>query len=363
MIKEKIEYIASIAVPPGETLKEQIDSMGMTQVELAKRTGLTTKHINEIIKGKSPITQETSLKLEYVLGIPASFWNNLEANYQETKARIKAREEINNEMVIAREVPYPEIAKLGWIPSTRDIEEKVMNLRTFFGVASLNLLPETIKGAFAFRISEKYEASNYSLATWLRKGEIEAERIATETFNKSKLKKLIPKFRELTLEAPDVFYPKMVELCASCGIALVLVPHISKTYACGATNWVKSDRAIVQLSVRGARADIFWFTFFHEIAHIILHDRKEFHLQESKSGVCIEDEADNQAGNWLIPPEEYGKFVSTASYSHRENILLFAEQIDIHPCIVVGRLLHDKKIEYHQYNDLRPSFVIVSNKK
>lgn len=357
-----MEYIASIAVPPGDTLKEFLESNNMTQVELATRTGLSKKHINEIMKGKSPISQETSLKLEHVLGLPASFWNNLETNYRETLARIEALEKIDKEKEIAREIPYAEIARLGWVIPTRKLEEKVLNLRSFFGVASLELISNITNTSCAYRISESYEASDYSLAAWLRKGKIETTKIKTEKFNKKKLASLIPEFRKLTLEDPEVFYPKIVELCASSGIALVLVPHLQKTYVHGATNWANKEKAIVQLSVRGKRADIFWFTFFHEIAHIILHDDKKLHLQSiQRSDDLCEYEADIQARNWLIPPKRYDEFVKKELYSKKENILFFAEEIGIHPSIVVGRLCKDEKIKFSQYSDLRPSFEIVSS--
>ena len=71
------------AVPPGETLKETLETIGMSQAELAERTGRPKKTINEIIMGKSAITSETALQLERVLGVPASFWNNLERNYKD----------------------------------------------------------------------------------------------------------------------------------------------------------------------------------------------------------------------------------------------------------------------------------------
>lgn len=361
MAKKRMEYIPSIAVPPGETLREYLKNVEMTQVDLARRTGLTPKHISGIIKGTAPITQETALKLEYVLGVPASFWNNLEVNYRETLTRLKAEEDIAKEEDIAREIPYADIARLDWVEPTRRANEKVVNLRSFFGVASLTLLPEVFEKNFAFRISDNFDASNYALATWLRKGEIEAKKIQTEPFNKNKLERLIPTFRSLTLEDPKIFFPKMVQLCASCGIALVLVPLIPKTYICGATNWVKPDKAIVQLSVRGARADIFWFTFFHEVAHIMLHDEKENHLQGDKNDEYIEDGADNQARDWLISPELYKEFVQNKSYTSEENVKQFARQIGVHPCIVVGRLANDKKIKFSQYSHLRPSFQIVNN--
>lgn len=356
MVNKRDDFTPVVAIPPGETLKENLDYINMSQKELSERTGISIKHINEIIKGKSPITQETALKLEYVLGIPANFWNNLEANYRDTLARIKDEDELETEFDIAKEIPYSVIAKLGWVNPTKDIKEKVKNLRSYFGVSSLKQVPLVFSGAF--RKVDSKNTSSYALAAWLRKGLLISNSIQTETFNRSKLKKLIPTFRELTNKDPKEFYPEMNNLCASCGIALVLVEHIPKTYACGATQWVNANKAIIQLSVRGAKADIFWFTFFHELAHILLHENKEFHLQEFQKDCASEDEADNYASNWLIPIDEYKKFLKT-DYRDKNNIKLFAQKINIHPCIVVGRLCHDNKTEFKYYNDLRPSFIIV----
>jgi len=358
MVRKRDDFTPTIAIPPGETLKENLKYLGMTQYELARRTGLSPKHINEIIKGKSAITEETALKLEYVLGIPASFWNNLESNYQETLARLKDDKELEEEYEIAKKIPYSDMSKYHWVENTKDKKARVRNLRSFFAVSSLKQVPLVISGAF--RKSDGPNTSSYALAAWLRRGILLGSKIKTEPFNKQNLKKLIPCFRELTTKNPDEFYPEMVELCASCGIALVLVQHLPKTYACGATQWINAYKAVIQLSIRGSRADIFWFTFFHEIAHIILHDKKEFHLQESNENKCDEGEADEHASNWLIPPSEYENFVESGVYN-RSSIISFSKKIGVHPCIVVGRLLHDKKIEYTHFNDLRPSFCISNN--
>jgi len=72
-----------IAFSPGETLLETIDALGMSQAELAARMKVTEKHINLIIKGEASLTEEIALKLERVLGIPASFWENLEHQYRQ----------------------------------------------------------------------------------------------------------------------------------------------------------------------------------------------------------------------------------------------------------------------------------------
>jgi addiction module HigA family antidote len=85
----KSAFRPNYAVPPGDTLKETIDAMGMTQAELAQRTGRPKKTINEIIKGKAAIMPDTAIQFERVLGVPASFWNDLERNYRETLARLE----------------------------------------------------------------------------------------------------------------------------------------------------------------------------------------------------------------------------------------------------------------------------------
>jgi HTH-type transcriptional regulator / antitoxin HigA len=85
----KISCQPKYAIPPGETLRETLEAIGMTQAELADRMDRPKKTINEIIAGRASITAKTALQLERVLGISASFWNNLERNYQETKTRPK----------------------------------------------------------------------------------------------------------------------------------------------------------------------------------------------------------------------------------------------------------------------------------
>jgi HTH-type transcriptional regulator/antitoxin HigA len=82
------------AITPGETLRETLEAIGMTQTELAHLAGFPTKTINKIVTGNAVFTADTAFQLERVLEIPASFWNNLEKNYQETKARLKEEEEL-----------------------------------------------------------------------------------------------------------------------------------------------------------------------------------------------------------------------------------------------------------------------------
>lgn len=356
MIKEKNKYFADIAIPPGETLLETIDSLDMSQADLARRMGMSRKTINEIIKGVAPITSETAVKLENVLGAPASFWINLEANYQEAIARINQEKAINDEIEIESEIPYAEMARLGWIDKTRNKKEKILNLRNFFAVSSLKLIPDTIE--VAFRKSDRETVSPYALAAWLRKGEIEAANISTCYFNKDKLVKLIPKIRILTKQEPEIFIRKLSELLSDCGVALVVEQHLSKTYVNGATKWLNKNKVLLQLSLRCSFADIFWFSVFHELGHIIKHGKKEVFLEKSKCMISnkLEKEADEFASNTLIPNKDYKIFIKNEGYKHENDIKKFADSLDIAPFVVVGRLQHDGFLGYNQYSNLRPRF-------
>ena len=126
-IKDFEEYV----IAPGETIEELLESHCMTQTDLANKTGINKKTINEIIKGKAPITQSTALKLEYVFDIPASFWNNLESNYRESLERKADLEKIKKDEKYLVNIPYQEMAKRNWdfLEKTRSTTEKIINLR------------------------------------------------------------------------------------------------------------------------------------------------------------------------------------------------------------------------------------------
>jgi len=353
MTTKNIGFNPDIAISPGETLQEFVDSLAMTQVDLAKRTGLTTKTINEIIKGKAPITQETALKLESVFGTPASFWNNLEASYQENRARLQAEKDIEDETCIARLIPYPELARRGFVKPTSNVKEKVVNLRQFFGVASLKYIPDILP--VAFRKHDKASSSHYALASWIRMGELLAGDIKTLDFNEKKLKEMITKFRELTMLEVDDFIPRLSALCASCGIALVIVQHLPKTFAHGATKWLHPNKAMIQLSTRYQYADIFWFSFFHELGHILLHSKKEAFAETGEKNK-EEAEADQFASDYLIASTKYKNFISKNRFS-RDSIIKFADEVGIDPGIVVGRLHHDQKIPWGGFQEMQRKFL------
>jgi len=338
-------YQPSIAIHPGKTLQDTLNASNITQLDLAQRTGLTPKHINEIVQGKASISTDTALKLSAVFGMSANFWNNLQRNYEETVTRLQMEEKLAQETSLLSNFScFSELVKWKYVEPACSPKEKVSRLLNFFGVSSLEFVPK-VQGV-AFKKSERGKVSNECIAAWLRCGELGAQRIETKEFNKEKLIATLDDLRKLTKEDPVVFQQKIIDICGSCGVAVAFVPHFKNTCVNGMTRWLTSNKAMIQLSLRGSYDDIFWFTFFHELGHLVKHGKKdqfvEFDKKEHKESNEKEAEADDFAQNTLIPKSEFSRFYSANNFS-TQAIASFAQRINVAPGIIAGRLAHELK--------------------
>ncbi len=356
-------YSPDIAIHPGETLKETLDALQMTQVDLADRTGLTPKTINEIIKGKNPITSDTALKLSVVFGMSSSFWNNLQKNYEETISKLASEKILEKETSLLKNFScYSELCVLGFVEATRDKLEKVYHLQKFFGVSSLSLVPKIHRVAFRKKTSNNF--SRESLAAWLRCGELYARKIDTAEFDIKKARDSIKQLRLLTQEKAEVFSDKIIKICASFGVAVVFVPYFKNTYVNGTTQWLTPHKALIQLSARGRYDDSFWFTFFHELGHLLKHGRTEefidFEKGHSHGIVQKEKEADDFARNELIPKTNFSQFINEENFADSA-IKNFSKNLGISPSIVAGRLAYEKN-NWSRWAHLRNKIQIVPQK-
>lgn len=348
------KYQPDLAIPPGETLQEILDEENMTQKDLAIRLGVTPKHVNKIIKGTAPISHETAIKLESVLSMPAKFWINLETEYQDTISRLAALPQLEEEAEMIKHFSYSQMAEYGWVEKTKDLKEKVINLRSFFRVASLESIPLTLPAAF--RKSKNYQANAFTLAAWINQVETEARDMDTDPFSKEKLREIIPQIRTLTKLPFKASKSKLIKLCSAAGISLVFVPHISKTYVNGATKWLTNNRVAIGLSIKGSYEDIMWFSFFHELGHVLQEKKNTVFIDgDDYNDSKLEEDADNFALNTLIPKVQYDEFISNKHYQDKVKLRGFSEDVDIHIGIIVGRLMKDGYIPYKNkaYEKLR----------
>ena len=351
------EYIPDYAVTPGEVLEHELDIRGMTQQELANRTGLTPKHIIAILKAKASITPDTAIKFERALGMPCDYWLNLEANYREVLARLAEEEQLAQDLDWLKRVPVNAMAKLGWLNKHKDKKAQLVELLNFFGIAEVKQWQQMWPNlSVAYRQHDKHEIFPEAVSAWLRQGERQAYGIACEAFDKSHFRKVLDQARDLTTEDPDHFVPELRTLCAQAGVAVVFVPALPKTGISGATRWLNKDKALIQLSLRYKSDDHLWFTFFHEAGHILLHGKKEMFL-EGANGLDPEkeQEANRFAETHLIPSKALTEFIAEGVFS-KQRICEFAEEMGISPGIVVGQLQHRGLLDMKFCNDLKRRF-------
>lgn len=349
--KNKNTFEPDYAVPPGATLAETIESLGMDQQELAERTGLTPKTLNLIIKGKAPLTQQTAMLLERVTKVPARIWNNLEANYQERLAKLQAREQLAEQTEWLKSIPTKVLIERGYIQPTNDKVALLEQTLAFFRVASVAIWKEGWnKSQFAFRKHQQASPIDGKLATWLQIAEHEAERCNTRSYNKNQFKKAIAEVRSLTRKSPSVFVPQLCALYRECGVVVSLIEEIPGAKISGAAKWLSPNKAMIAVNLRGKKSDLFWFTLFHESGHILNDSKKTTYVDVSYSDDPTEMDANEFATQILIPSKYNSHLTSLRTAAAIKH---FAEELNLDPGIVVGRLQHDKIIGYRDFNELK----------
>lgn len=352
--------------PPGETILDLVEERGWTQAELATRLGYSDKHVSQLINGKVPLTQDAAIRLERVLGSSVGFWLAREAKYRERAARLEAAEKHAGWVAWLEELPVKELMASEVITKRRiDAKSKpslVEECLRFFGVAS----PDEWRNYYgemqvAFRRSRAEQSDIGAISAWLRMGEQQAEKQDGPKYDRSRFEAALKEIRQLTRFVAEEFEPRMRELLHQAGVAFVLVPAIPRAHVSGVARWLNGNRPLIQLSLYGKTNDKFWFTFFHEAAHILLHadtkeDRKSVFLDDpnaSRASDPAEHEANQWAGDWLIPQQYAHELPSLRT---KAAVITFANRVGVHPGIVVGRLQHDRLIQPSWMNDFKISF-------
>ena len=350
--------ISNLAIHPGELLEEEIEFVGMSQLELARRMGRPPQVVNEIIKGKKNITHDTAVELEKVLGVPAYMWTNAQATYHLTLSRLKEREHraIQVEEGWLDQFPVRELEKRGWIEKHRDKTDKVGALLTFLGFASFDAWDKHEMEAVAgFRISENSKVSRGALYAWLRRGEIKGQDMDTAEYDRRKFKRAVKVIRTFTTTSPEVFQSRMVDLCADAGVAVAFVQELPKSGANGLARWITPDKGLIQMSLKLKWSDVFWFSFFHECYHILNHKGTYVHIKGFERDTEHEKAADEFAADFLIPPGEWRELVDSYRYDSK-SVTDFATRIGIDPGIVVGRMQHGNLVPYNRLTNLKTRY-------
>lgn len=342
---------------PGETLQEVLESNNMTQKELAARIDVSPKHINQIISGLVGISSDVAFKLEKVFSLSAKFWMNLQSKYDSERMMLLEEEDVTDEEIsMVHGETYKQLVKWKYITDLKTDTKKVVQMRDFLGVSNLLNIDKTISANALFRKSTAVNTNNFALAAWMKICEIETDMAETNrVLDIEKLKNNINNIRALNIYSdPNIIVEKLKGIFAECGIAFAVVRNIKGAPVQGFIRKINNKMRLC-MTLRNKYADIFWFTLFHEIGHL-LSVGDEFFVDFSGAELTTQEKnADKFATETLLAQREYLKFVGNRNFS-KFAICKFAQDHEILPGILVGRLQHDKLIKNSYCNDLRTQY-------
>jgi len=336
---------------PGSTIFDILHEKNLSLSGFAQSMNCDQNFISDLLNGYLIITEEVAVKLERNLGGSADFWLTRESQYREDLHRLS---EINQTQWL-RNFPFKEATDFGWL---RESKNKLTSCLEFFNVPDLPTWEKKYHSIFsttAFRKSEAFDTSSEAVTAWLRRGEIIGNSIECNVWDSTLFKNKLLEIKSFTrIKRPKDFIPKLKAACAECGVSLVIERTPSGCPISGATKFLTPDHPMILLSFRYRSDDHFWFTFFHEAGHLILHKDHDLFLEtedpnENKSKE--EDEADDFSFNVLIPQNLQSK-LRTLPLDKR-NIIRFASMAGISPGILVGQLQHMGRIKYGHHNGFK----------
>lgn len=345
---KKNEYFPESVPHPGIDLAEKLEELRMGPKEFSIRTAKPEKTITAILNGQSSITPDTAIQFENVLKIPAHFWLNRQRSYDEYLARIKQVKVLEEAADWASSFPILDMTKKGWIPKVSSIIEKTAIMLSFFSISNKKAwedyyLNRELK--VAFRISLAHCKNPYSISAWLRMGDIQFSRINSVKYSEKIFKASLKDLKKIMAEQPPDFFRKLKDICLNAGVKVVFTPCIHGSPISGAARWI-NDTPLIQLSNRFKRNDSFWFTFFHEAGHILLHGKKDIFLEDVRYTDYIDEkekEANDFAAKWTLAVEQEQEILKITPLQPAD-ITKFAKKFGTHPGIIIGRLHYLKKM-------------------
>lgn len=350
----KTEFLPDWVSAPGDTIADILQERKLAEAEFAQQIRQTPENVKNLLQGRAAITIAVARQLEKVLGASVEFWMSRDFQYRQDIARLH----VVDENWLA-ELPIGDMIKFGWLKPVPHPADEVTACLRFFNVPSVRAWNDayaSLHQMAVFRTSPSFDSRPAAVAAWLRQGEIEAEAIYCNPWNVKQFKKSLLNIRSLTRRKdPDLFLPQLRKICAECGVAVAIVRAPSGCRASGATRFLTRDKALLLLSFRYLTDDHFWFTFFHEAGHLLLHGETGFFLEGVDMPLTTQEEEANEfAAHTLIPDEWQPALL--ALRANAQEVIRFAVHIGVAPGIVVGQLQHLGKLSYDQLNRLKRRF-------
>lgn len=338
---------------PGATIADILQARGLSEAEFAELMGFSSTRTKDLLNGRSAITLEVAKLLHQTLGGSVQFWVSREQQYRDDVGRLQAHGNLDAAKVWLGELPVRDMVQFGWIEPQETPTQKVEACLRFFGAPSVSAWREKYRdqlSVVAFRASSTFDSQPGSVLTWLRHAEIKSQTIDVAEWNPNKFRSALRQIRPLTrVKQPSVFIPLLTEICAGCGVALVVSRAPKGCHASGATRFLSEKKALLLLSFRYRSDDQFWFSFFHECGHLLLHDRSALFLEDGSEVTGNEEAEANRFAEEILIPTKLREELRTMPVD-KSTILQLAVKSGVSRGIVVGQLQHLKRIPHNKFN-------------
>lgn len=356
-MSKEITYKDLIAFHPGSYVEDIVDELNITQAEFAERLGTSAKTVSKIINGEDNISKDIANRLSKLTGISIKTWIDLQTNYDIKSMEIKNKQD-EDEKTVCKLIDFKYFKENHLVEDKKySIEEKISKLRQLLNISSLSNLYD-FNSAVSYRNTKGFsEQSIVNSNVMLELAMNKSRSITDKKYSKVKLNTVLPIIKKMTLESPEVFYPKLKELLLDCGIVLVGLPNLKNANLNGATKRFKNGSVLLLITDRNKSSDIFWFSLVHELGHIYFNDFYSDYEDQEKY-LLKEKRADKFASDFFIPEDLYSDFINNNNYE-KKSVQRFADELGINPSLIVGRLQRENVIQYQELSDLKTRYSIV----
>jgi HTH-type transcriptional regulator/antitoxin HigA len=338
------------ASAPGETIADILRERNLSTADFVGQMAAPSRTIDDLLEGRATITVALARRLSLVLGASVEFWLSRDFQYREGASRLTT-----DERQWLSDLPLGEMIRFGWLAAPRPSEELRACL-DFFGVRSLHDWHRSYRGvlqAVSFRTSPSFDSRPPALAAWLRRGEVEAGLVDCPSWDRQAFHESLADLRVLTRQKdPARFIPELKERCAAHGVVVAVVRTPSGCRASGATRFVSGDKVLLLLSFRFLTDDQFWFSFFHEAGHLVLHNRGALCLEGTNASISKQEQHANEFAASVLIPDQW-RLGLLALPIDGEAVIRFARKIGVAPGIVVGQMQHLGIARHRQLNGLK----------
>ncbi len=340
------------AIHPGEILKAELESLRLSVREFSKRTGILEKQLSLILSGEANITLEIASRLADFFGNEAQFWINLQTFYSQKKKEEDAQKSIDADYSLLKtiETKWRDL----YLPKLKlcNKNEFVRQSRVLLQASEISNLQSENLYALYKELKSENKPNTFLQNVWLSVAIKQAKATVSRPYDEESFCKALKNIGHLTKEKPEEFLPYLRRCLEESGVTLVYVPYLKNTGIYGASCWIErkdgSKSPLIALSNRGARADVFWFSFAHESAHVLMrHTRNLMLSSDDTMESQIEHEADDIGKSMLIDLKSWRQFSEFSKHHTSKGITDFAKKVGVDPCIVVGWLAKEDSNTYY----------------